>query len=227
MSAGNRIIVNFKRPPREMIELFRDVPVANIDDQMGRMYAVDGGIKPLNKVPLLGPAFTVRAPAGDNLMFHKALDMAQEGDILVISGIGGVDRAFSGEGMIRYAMLKKLGGFVVDGYVRDLEATQNLPFPVYARGIQPNGPLKNGPGEINLPVAIGGQVVRPGDILVGDQDGLVVIRPEDAEAVAPAARALQEAEVVKFGGLAKGINTFKREWIASGLERNKCEIIEG
>ena len=227
MSVGNRIYTEFSRPPKALIASFRDVPVANIDDSMGRLYAVDARIRPLNNMRLHGTAFTVKAPSGDNLMFHKALDMAQEGDVIVVSGIGGGERSFSGEGMIRYALFRKLGGFVVDGFIRDKEGSAELPFPVYARGTQPNGPLKYGPGEINVPVAIGGQVVFPGDILVGDEDGIVVICPADAEEVAAAAKKLAEAEKVKFSGLSQGINTFNRQWIADHLAANRCEVIHG
>lgn len=210
---GYRIFTQVERPSKELIELFRGIPVPNIDDQMGRIYCMDSGIRPLNKTPLLGCAITVKAPSGDNLMMHKAMDMAQEGDIIVVSGIGEGARSFSGEIMANYAMYRKLGGFVVDGYVRDLEGCSQLPFPIYARGIEPNGPYKFGPGEINVPVAIGGQVVFPGDILVGDQDGLIVIRPQDASIIADKARKLLESEGKKKEGLSAGINTLDRTWM--------------
>lgn len=222
MSIGFKIIENFERPDPKLVKQFRNIPVANIDDQMHRIYAVDPGIKPLNKTPLCGVAFTVKAPSGDNLMFHKAMDIAQPGDIIVVEGVGIAERAFSGEIMAHYAMFKKLGGFVIDGYVRDLEATSQLSFPVYARGIEPNGPLKNGPGEINVPVAIGGQVIFPGDIIVGDQDGLIAIRPEYAEEVLGKAKALVEAEIIKKQKLDSGINGLNRAWIQKTLEASDC-----
>lgn len=221
---GYRIFTHVERPDKELVELFRGIPVPNIDDQMGRIYCVDSGIRPLNKTPLLGCAITVKAPSGDNLMFHKALDMAEEGDIIVVCGVGEGERSFSGEIMAHYAMYRKLGGFVVDGYVRDLESCQELPFPIYARGIEPNGPYKFGPGEINVPVAIGGQVVFPGDILVGDQDGLIVIRPDDAAAVAAKARKLLESEDKKKAGLDAGINTLDRTWMDKVISQGSYTI---
>jgi len=221
---GYRIFTQVNRPDKALIELFRGIPVPNIDDQMGRIYCVDAAIRPLNSTPLLGCAITVKAPSGDNLMFHKAMEMAQEGDIIVVSGIGGGERSFSGEIMAHYAMYRKLGGFVVDGYVRDLEACQQLPFPIYARGIEPNGPYKFGPGEINVPVAIGGQVVFPGDILVGDQDGIVVIRPEDAPVVAEKARKLLESEDRKKAGLDAGVNTLDRTWMDKVISQGSYTI---
>ena len=130
MSIGLRIYTKVDRPVPELIEQLREIPVANLDDNMGRIYCVDAGIRPLNKQPLCGPAITVKCPSGDNLMFHKALDMAQPGDILVISGIGCSERSFSGELMLSYAIAKKLGGFVIDGYVRDLDGYGDAEIPV-------------------------------------------------------------------------------------------------
>ena len=224
MNIGFHIITNFDRPDKALVEKFRGIPAANLDDQMNRLYSMDSGIRPYNKTPLCGTAFTVKAPAGDNLMFHKALEMAQEGDIIVVSGVCGGERAFSGEIMAHYAMYRKLGGFVIDGYIRDAEGIAALPFPVYARGVQPNGPLKNGPGEINVPVSVGGQVVFPGDILVGDQDGVVVIRPEVAEQVLAAATALEENEKKKMEALDRGENALNRAWIAKALAEHNCTI---
>ncbi len=224
MNVGFRIVMNFERPDRELVEQFRGCPVANLDDQMNRLYAMDAGIRPYNKALLCGTAFTVKAPAGDNLMFHKALDMAQEGDIIVVSGVCGGERSFSGEVMAHYGEYKKLGGFVIDGYIRDQKGLAKMDFPIYARGCMPNGPLKNGPGEINVPVACGGQVVFPGDILVGDADGVIVIRPEYAKQILEGARKLEAAEVKKIAGLKEGVNTLNREWIAKALEANRCTI---
>lgn len=224
MNIGFRIITNVPRPERDLVEKFRGLSVSNLDDQMNRLFAVDAGIRPYNKTLLCGTAFTVKAPAGDNLMFHKALDMAQEGDVIVVSGICGGQRSFSGEIMARYAKYKNLGGFVIDGYIRDQAGIEKLDFPVYARGSMPNGPLKNGPGEINVPVACGGQVVFPGDILVGDEDGIVVIRPEYAEQILEKTLMLEAAEMKKIQGLNEGVNMLNRDWIVEALEANNCTI---
>ena len=113
-NVGCRIRKEFERPDRKLVEAFKDIPVANIDDCMNRTAAVDSQLKPMNKARLLGTAFTVKAPAGDNLMFHKALDMAKPGDVLVIATFGSQSRSLCGEIMTRYAMSKGLAGFVVD-----------------------------------------------------------------------------------------------------------------
>ena len=189
MSLGCRIKRNFERPSKELIEAFRGIPVANIDDNMGRIAAVDSSIFPLNpNVRLLGTAFTVNAPAGDNLLFHASLDMAQPGDVIVLANKGSMSRSMCGEIMSNYAKKRGLAGIIIDGCVRDSYALRELDFPVYAKGVTPNGPYKNGPGEINVPVVCGGQVVMPGDILVGDSDGIVVIPRRDAADLLSAVR---------------------------------------
>lgn len=187
-------ILECERPDQELIDSFRNLPSSNIGDQMGRLYNMNSRIKSYNGLPLCGPAFTVKVPQGDNLMFHKALDLAQPGDILVVDGEGDREHALAGEMMIRYAIEKKLGGFVVNGCMRDLDAILELSFPIYAIGITPQGPYKNGPGEINVPVCCGGRVVCPGDILVGDRDGIVIVPPAEAEALLPKALKKYESE---------------------------------
>jgi regulator of RNase E activity RraA len=193
---------------------------------MNRTAAVDQSLKPMNKTWLLGPAFTVKAPAGDNLMFHKALDMAQPGDVLVIAVSGSMSRSLCGEIMTRYAMMRGLGGFVVDGCIRDCEAIAGIEgFPVYARGVTPNGPYKNGPGEIGFPVSCAGQVICPGDILVGDGDGLLVIKPEEAAELAKRAQAVSADEAKQMADIAAG-KGLARAWVDQKLEAIGVEYVD-
>ena len=194
ISIGNRIFETIERPSRCIVEMFRGLPSSNINDEMNRLFCMHEYIKPLNKVPLLGTAITVRAPIGDNLFFHKALDMAQPGDVIVVDGGSGSNRSLAGEIMIRFAAMKGLAGIVVDGCLRDIDGIEALPIAIYAKGITPQGPFKFGPGEINTPIACGGQVVFPGDILVGDADGVVVVPRKDAEDIAVAAIKKKESE---------------------------------
>ena len=205
MAVGCRIKKNIVRPDRSLVEAFRGIPVANIDDCMNRLSAVQAELCPMNSSPLLGTAFTVKCPAGDNLMFHKALDLAQPGDVLVIAAGGSMSRALCGEIMATYARSRGIAGFIIDGCVRDRdELAQFTDFPVYAKGVIPNGPYKNGPGEINFPVSVGGQVICPGDILVGDGDSILVIKPEDAEELAKAAAAVKVKEEGQLAGIHAG-----------------------
>ena len=226
MAIGCRIRRDFERPDPKLVEAFRGLPVANIDDCMGRLASVDAGLKNVNHTPLLGVAFTVRCPAGDNLMFHKALDLAKPGDILVIAAGGSMSRALCGEIMATYARSRGIAGFIIDGCVRDRdELAQFTDFPVYAKGVIPNGPYKNGPGEINFPVSVGGQVICPGDILVGDGDSILVIKPEDAEELAKAAKAVK----VKEEGQLEGIKTgkgFPRPFVDEILTQIGVEYVD-
>ncbi|MDR2056426.1 MAG: RraA family protein [Desulfovibrio sp.] len=220
-SAGFRIKQQFARPERELIEAFRGIPTSNIADCMNRAACVDAAIIPFNKTPLLGCAFTVSAPGGDNLLFHKALDMALPGDILVIAGGGCAGRSCCGEIMVRYAMAKQLGGFVVDGCIRDAEAIARLPFPVYARGVTPDGPFKNGPGEIGFPVSFAGRVICPGDILVGDGDGVVVVTADEAREISKEAKEV----VLKEKQMLADLLRMDRSWIDQTLEAKGCRYV--
>jgi RraA family protein len=222
-NVGFRICTKITRPPKELIEGFAGLPVANIADNMGRLFCVDPEISPYNSAKLLGPAFTVRAPAGDNLMFHKAIDMAEPGDVLVIDGQGDKVHSLCGEIMVRYAMSRKLGGFVVDGSIRDCGAIRELDFPVYARGVCPMGPYKNGPGEINVPIACGGAIVAPGYIVVGDEDGVVFIDPRDAAELIKKTKAHNDKELDTFAKIKAG--TLDRGWVDKALKEKGCEFI--
>lgn len=225
MSVGCKIIHDFPRPNAELVERFRDLPVANIDDNMERIAAVDSAIRPLGKGQLLGVALTVRVAQGDNLMFHAAMDLAKPGDVIVIDAGGFTERAIFGELMATYCKTRGVRGIVCDGAVRDADGLAAMEdFPVYARAITPNGPYKNGPGEINVPVVIGGKLVYPGDIVVGDCDGVLFIRPENAAQLADATLAVsaKEAEIMRHI-LEDGI--YVRPWVKELLEKIHCEII--
>jgi RraA family protein len=178
---GMRIYTKVNRPSIEIIRQFEGLPVAVIADNMNRMSCMDARIRPINTNPLIGTAFTIKTRPGDNLIVHKALDLAEKGDILVVDAHGDLTNAIIGELMALYAQKCGIGGIIIDGAVRDVESLKMMNIPIYAAGINPRGPYKDGPGEINVPINCGSVVVNPGDILVGDQDGIVVINPLDAE----------------------------------------------
>lgn len=225
MAIGCKIIKDFKRPATETVELFRGKQVANIDDNMGRIGAVDRAIYPIGKGQLLGTAFTVRVPQGDNLMFHAAMDLAKPGDVIVIDAGGFEDRAIFGELMATYCKTRGIKGIVVDGAIRDSEGLANMEdFQVFARAITPNGPYKNGPGEINVPVVIGGKLVNPGDIIIGDEDGLMAIDPAIAEEVIAATKAVEEKEAAIMEHIVND-GTYIRPWVDEKLKEIGCEII--
>ncbi|MER3114049.1 RraA family protein [Bacillus altitudinis] len=221
-NAGCVIVSEINRPDIELVNLFKGMPVANIDDCMNRIGAVGPQIVPFNKKTLLGIAFTVKVPEGDNLMFHKAMDMAQPGDVIMIDAGGDTNRAIFGELMISYCQSRGIAGVVIDGSVRDAEALGEMNIPVYAKGITPNGPYKNGPGEINTPISIGGKVVCPGDIVVGDQDGVVIIKPEYARDLAEQTSHVSEKEASIMEKIKKeGI--YNRPWVDEKLKEIGCE----
>ncbi|MDO4475165.1 MAG: RraA family protein [Lachnospiraceae bacterium] len=226
MAVGCRIKKDFERPAKELVEAFRGLPVANIDDNMGRIGAVDACIYPLNpNAKLLGTAFTVNAPAGDNLLFHKALDMAKPGDVIVLANKGSMSRSLCGEIMSNYAKSRGLAGIIIDGCVRDSAALRELDFPVYAKGVTPNGPYKNGPGEMNFPVSFAGTVINPGDILIGDADGILVIPPEFAAEIAEKAKATNLSEVGQLDGILAG-KGWPRPWVDAKLEEVGFEFVD-
>lgn len=222
ITIGNRIYTQIRRPAPELVQMFRGLPSSNINDEINRLYCMHDYMRLLNPDtarPLLGTAITVKAPIGDNLFFHQALDMAQPGDIIVVDGASGCNRSLAGEIMLRFAEKKGLAGIVVDGCLRDLDGIVRLEMPVYAKGVTPQGPWKFGPGEINVPIACGGQVVFPGDILVGDRDGIVVVRPQDAAMIAEAAQKKKAGEDKTFELMESDLNAYAAKHLKSTESR--------
>lgn len=152
-----------------------------VSDVLGRSIGAVG-VLPVNKSPVsfCGNALTVSVRSGDNLLIHKALQMLQPGDVLVVDGGGDISRALFGEIMMTVAKTKGAVGCVFDGAIRDVDAFEQHKFPCYARGITMRGPYKDGPGSINSSVSIGGMVVNPGDVILGDSDGIIALSPVDA-----------------------------------------------
>jgi RraA family protein len=199
---GRRIFTEINRPDRELVEKFRGIPSSNINDMMNRMFNMYGDLRCyLKNCSMVGTALTVHVSEGDNALLHLAMDMAQPGDVIVLDGSGCMSRALCGEIMFNYAKTKGIAGFVLDGCIRDADAIDSIGFPVYAKGVTPQGPWKIGSGEINVPISCCGQVVFPGDIIVGDPDGIVVIRPEMAEEVL-------ESVAGKFAGELKTLQNY-------------------
>jgi RraA family protein len=175
---GFRIRTKFPRPDAQVTAAFRAYDTPSISDLMNRLYAVEIGIQQVTRpeLGLVGSACTVKVYPGDNLMVHKSLDVAQPGDVVVIDTSGSHMTAVLGDLISTKARHRGIAGFVVDGLVRDVEAIRALgDFPVFARGVTPIGPLHRGPGEIGYPISVGGVVVNPGDIVVGDSNGVVVV----------------------------------------------------
>lgn len=178
-----------------LVARFRALPVANIGDAMGRMNVVDGAVRPVWRgAKMAGRAYTVDVAGGDNAGIHAALPYVGPGAVLVVNGHGVTNRALIGE--LISERLKKIGaaGVVVDGAIRDVRDIEEMGFAMFSTAISPAGPFKNGPFRLNVPVAIGGVVVAPGDIVVGDDDGVAVIPAADAARILEAAEAKHASE---------------------------------
>jgi RraA family protein len=187
------------KPPKDLLEAFRNAPTSVISDNLARLPGCVG-LRPFHHGgPLLGVAFTVRTRPGDNLAIHKALELVGPDDVIVVDGGGDETRALVGEIMTNIALHRGAAGYVIDGAIRDAGALAASDFPVYARGAIHRGPYKSGPGEINVPVSVGGCVIAPGDIIVGDEDGVVSFPQNIAAGLLEAVRAqvAREEETLK------------------------------
>lgn len=220
-NVGMRINETIIRPAASLIDAFRALPVANIGDSINRTFCMNSSIRPYNGNLLAGPAFTVKVRPGDNLLLHKALDLAMPGDIIVVDGQGDMSNALIGELMVLWAIKRGLGGIIIDGAIRDVGRLRTVSIPVYAAGVTPAGPYKEGPGEINFPVVCGGVVVNPGDIIMGDADGVVVISPADAQSVLEKASAKSRDEQQTLRDIENG--TWARGWVDTVLAAKGCE----
>ena len=194
-------------PPRisdELLGRFRGLASSNLADAMGRFNFMDQGIKQRSGLPLCGLAITVNARPADNLMVHKALQVAEPGDIVVVATSGNTASAVFGELMCHTAVAQRLGGIIVDGAIRDVEAITALRFAAFSRTVSPGGCDKDGPGEINVPISCGNTVVAPGDIVVGDGDGVAVVPRADAEQVLALVGKLVERETTRIAEINAG-----------------------
>ena len=184
--------------PASLIAAFEHVVTPHISDNLQRLSGINGLSRFHRQRRLLGTAFTVKVCPGDNLLIYKALTMMSPGHVLVVDGAGEVTNALVGELIMSYAIQRGCVGFVLDAAIRDTAAFYAADFPCYARGVTHRGPYKNGPGAINVPVSVGGQVVNPGDIVVGDEDGVVTFPQSEAQRlIADVARTASKEDAVK------------------------------
>ncbi|MBT6273432.1 MAG: RraA family protein [Chromatiales bacterium] len=225
MTVGFRVLQRSRVVGAGLIERFRVLPVANVSDSMARMSAGGPRLRPMHTSGnLAGPALTVKTRPGDNLMIHKAINIAQPGDVIVVDGGGELTNALIGELMLSFAITRGVAGFVINGSVRDREAFLQHNLPVYAAGVTHRGPYKDGPGEINVPIAIDGMVVDPGDLVLGDSDGVLAVPFDDLEQVCTAAEAKLAAENEQMADIAA--RTSDRSWVDAALKRLGCEMPE-
>jgi regulator of RNase E activity RraA len=210
------------------MQQFSAFPTPDISDLLNRLYAVDPEIRLLTNPghKICAPACTVKVFPGDNLMVHKSLDVIEPGDVIIVDAGGSAMNAVLGDLISTKARHRGAAGFVIDGLVRDLPTIQQLgDFPVFARGMTPIGPLHRGPGEINFPICCGGVVVSPGDIIVGDAMGIVVVPQAIAGELLQRLKAHDAANATYFESVKKG--NFSNAWVDQILTDLQCPMVRG
>jgi regulator of RNase E activity RraA len=204
-SAAEIKAAEFPRPDAQTLRRLRKLPVANIGDVMDRLGILDSKISPIwPGARIVGPAFTVWTRSGDNDAIHKALAVAKAGDVIIVNGGGDESRALIGDIMGLRAKHKKLAGFVLDGAARDATGLAEMGLPVFARALTPAGPYKFGPGKIGITIAVGGVACAPGDLVVGDDDGVIVIPRLDVQRIMTEAEEVLASESKKKADAKKG-----------------------
>lgn len=206
-----------RRIGAELIAKFKEIPTAVVGDCMNRLLATPASIRPMHAggTVLAGPAYTVKTRPGDNLFIHKAIDQAQPGDIIVVDAGGSLDNALVGEMMLTHAETRGIGGVIIYGAIRDVGHVRNHTFPVYAAGVTLRGPFQSGPGHTNVSISLGSMTIEPGDLLLGDDDGVICIPFNEAEALYPDALKRFEGENAQRDRVRNG--TVDRKWIDDRL----------
>lgn len=205
-----------RRPAAAVVEQLGSIPTPNLSDSLGKLSPGAGALKPLHrKGRLAGPAFTVRVPPGDNLLVYHAIAQAQAGDVLVVDAGGLLEQATIGEIMSTWAASRGLAGMVIYGAVRDIDVIAASDFPVYACGVTPRGPYRDGPGQLNVSISLGGMVVSPGDLIVGDANGIVAVPYEQLEHAARTAAEIQQREESLVTQILAG--AYDASWIEPAL----------
>jgi len=214
------------RVSRQLADAFKELPVANVSDVMSRLAGGGPQLHARHSGGVLsGPALTVKTRPGDNLMIHKALDIAEPGDVIVVDADGDITNALIGELMVAHARYRKVAGMVIYGAIRDIGAIRAGDFPVFSTGISHRGPYRDGPGTVNASISLGGMIVSPGDLILGDDDGVVSIPKGEADAIHEAA--LEKAEAEDKHMQKTLIGALDRSWVDKTLRDKGCIIEVG
>ncbi|KAF0856460.1 RraA family protein (plasmid) [Pantoea dispersa] len=216
VSANNLINRNIERVSALSVSQAAVFQAAILADVAGRRGTLHGRVKPLSpQMKVAGPAITVEVRPGDNLAIHAALAIAQPGDVLVVDGKGDISCALLGEIMATQAEASGIAGIIIDGAVRDADALAQGSYPVFAAGLNPSGPTKSIPGRVNHPVSVAGASIEPGDLVVGDADGVVVIAKQDVERIIALAAKKLDAETRRIAGIKQG--DLRPGWLEGAL----------
>lgn len=219
--SGFRIVNRTRKASAQQIAAYQDLPVANISDAMQRLTAGGAILRPYHAGGYMaGAALTVKCRPGDNLLVHYALNIAEPGDVIVVDAGGDMTNAIVGELMLTYAAKKRIAGVVINGAVRDSRSIRNHALPVYAAGVTHRGPYKDGPGEVNVPISLNGMVIEAGDLIVGDDDGVLCVPFDHIDEIHELASARHSGEIAKLQAIAEGRN--KRDWVEKKLRELGC-----
>jgi len=211
------VIRDIERTPKDIVDKASAFPSSILADVAGRRGALHGRIAPLSpSMRFAGTAITVEVRPGDNLMIHAAMAIAQPGDVLVIDGKGDQSSALMGEIMSQQCVALGIAAVVMDGACRDSEEIRKLGFPMYSVGTNPNGPTKLVSGRLNHPISIGGVTVYPGDLVVGDADGVTVVERAKAASLLPLAAEKVAAETKRIAGI-KSREALRPGWLDAAL----------
>lgn len=225
MNIGFQVLARRRAVSAEWVAKYRSLPVANVSDSMHRMTAGGARLSMMHRDGgLAGPALTVKTRPGDNLMLHKAIDMAAPGDVIVVDAGGELTNSLMGELMLAYAVKRGVAGFILNGAIRDADAFLEVNLPVFAAGITHRGPYKDGPGEINVSIALDGMVIEPGDLVLGDRDGVLAVPFDAVEEVYTKTASKQDAEARQMAAIEAGTND--RSWVDAALRRLGCAMEE-
>jgi len=222
MVLGFKVLTEHERSDKSLVESFAKVPTAIVSDNLNRMVAAGSRVRPMHAGSgLAGTAVTVKTRPGDNLMIHKAVDVAEPGDVIVVDGGGDLTNALIGELIVSHARARGVVGFVINGAARDLDVIGTGSFPIYAAGVSHRGPYKDGPGEVNVSIALDGMIIEPGDIIIGDLDGVVSIPRLGAGEIFEACLAQMNKEENILRAIAS--DGWDRSWVDEILKSKGCE----
>ncbi|MCD1634748.1 RraA family protein [Martelella mediterranea] len=225
MTEGFRVKTNWDRVSETEVQRAKSLPVSNISDVMSRRFAAPASLRPMHRAgAMAGPALTVSVRPGDNLMLHKALQMVRPGEVIVVDAGGALDNAIMGELMLARGACSGVAGIVIYGAIRDVEAISQQDIPVFASGVCHRGPYKDGPGEIGLPIALGTMIVHPGDLIVGDRDGVLAVPRSSVGAVLTRAETKHASEEAQLQDTLQG--AYKGDWIDQTLHQLGCEFMD-
>lgn len=218
---------NSKRPSREWLDKFKEIPTSIVSDCLNRYYAMNGEIKPIyNNIRLTGFALTIQAMAGNNLMSHLALTFAEPGDVLVVDARGYLGNAVWGGVQTAFAIKRGVAGLVVDGAIRDVEDMRKKKFPVFCKGITPAGPHKGWADSINVPIQCGGIPVMPGDLVIGDDDGVAIVPKERIKEVYDESIIRLKKEKSWMDKIEKGQSSLDAIGLKTQLEKMEIEYLD-